>query len=98
MGELASEEDWRLGALNCAASTSEMGLLLEEDSKGSDKICDAGLEPEKAAAVAAGEMTGGTMGTQGPKASTLLKSSFLACTLHWVHLTTKPWAVSTTLG
>ncbi len=87
--EQASKEEWRLGALNCAASTSEIGLLLEE---GSDKFCDTRSELSEAAAVAAGEMTGGTIGTQGPKANTLLKSSFLACTLHWVHLTTKPWA------
>ncbi len=98
MGEQVSEEEWLMGALNCAASTSKIGLLLEEGREGSDKICDTGLELNEAATVAAGEMTGGTMGTQGPKASTLLKSSFLACTLHWVHLTTKPWAVSTTLG
>ena len=86
VGEQASEEEWLMSALNCAASTSKRGLFLEEDSEGSDKICDTGLELNEAATVAAGKMTGGNMGTQGPKASTFLKLSILACTLLWVHL------------
>ena len=44
---------WHQGAQHCAALTSEMGLLLEEDSKGSDKICDSRLELGGAAATAA---------------------------------------------